>query len=180
MKMARLLTLAAVPFVLVACPAERPVDEPWTDPALEPAPPPAPEPVREETVSLDEVAGSGVTGEVEIREVGAQAQVLVRLEDAGPNITYTGGIFRGTCEMPGERVAELPTIETAADGTGQAMATVAIPGWGTAATPQDPATAPAQERLVVAYHRGEEAPTADFQPVTCGELRGDGALRTNY
>jgi hypothetical protein len=213
MKIARLLTLAAVPVVLVACRTDDDrVDDTWTDPALTTEPADTRADAREETISLDEVAGSGVHGEAEIRQVGAQAQVLVRIEDGGPNVTYSGGVYRGTCEMPGERVAQLERIQTTQDGTGQAMSTVNIPGWGTAgatatpqqptpgaattpqdpapgaaATPQQPGTAPQpgttaaqQDRLVVAYHRGDEAPQQGMQPVVCGELRGNGTGVTGW
>jgi hypothetical protein len=193
MKFSKLLTLAVVPVVLVACRTDEDrVDDTWTDPALTTEPAPERE-VREETISLDEVAGSGVGGEAEIREVGAQAQVLARINDGGPNVTYNGGVYRGTCDMLGERVAELQSITTQADGTGQSMSTVSIPGWGTAgtaiatppppATPdeptaQDPATAQPgttqadRDRLVVAFHRGDDADVA--QPVVCGEFRDNG------
>jgi hypothetical protein len=197
MRFARLLTLAAVPVVMVACRTDDTTDDTWTDPALTTEPAVTEPEAREETVSLDEVAGSGVRGEAEIRQVGAQAHVMARIEDGGPNVTYSGGIYRGTCEMPGERVTELDQIVTAQDGTGQAMSTVNIPGWGTGtatgtATPQQPGTATPpqpgtatpqepgatgtqvqQDRLVIAYHRGDAAPQEGIQPVVCGELRGD-------
>jgi hypothetical protein len=200
MKIARLLTLAAVPVVLVACRTDDArVDETWTDPALTTEPVDTRPEAREETISLDEVAGSGVHGEAELRQVGAQTQVLVRIEDGGPNVTYSGGVYRGTCDMPGERVAQLDRIQTTQDGTGQAMSTVNIPGWGTAGaagtqqqpgtpgtpgaagTQQQPGTAQAQQdRLVVAYHRGDEAPQQGMQPVVCGELRGNGTGATAW
>lgn len=182
MKLSKLLTLAVVPAVLVACETDRDqVDDTWTDPALTTEPAPERD-IREESFNLSEIAGSGVSGEVEIREVGAQAQVLTRIHDGGPNVTYNGGIHRGTCDMPGERVAELQSITTQADGTGQGMSTVSIPGWGMgtvatppppATTPQDPAATPGTDegRLIVAFFRGEETAETGVQPVVCGEFR---------
>jgi hypothetical protein len=199
MKVSKLLTLAAVPLVMAACRTDRDdVDDTWTDPGLTttPATTDATE-AREQTVNLDEVAGSGMGGEVRMRQVGGQTEVTVRVENAGPNQTLHGGVHSGTCAMPGEQVAALPQITTDQAGNGQAMGTVNIPGWGTAAgttgtaTPGTAGTGTAgtgtagtgttaqpgvtgtgaQNQYVIAYRTSQDQSAA---PVVCGELRHDG------
>jgi hypothetical protein len=166
MKIARLIGLAVIPAFLVACGTDdTTTDDTWVDPGTTEQPA-VERDAREETVNLSEVGDSGVGGEVEIREIGGQAQVVTRIEDGGPNVSYAGGIYRGTCDMPGEQVAQLESVQTQADGTGQAMSSVSIPGWGTVTG--QPATTDAAGGLVVAYYRGNAGQGA---PVVCGELR---------
>jgi hypothetical protein len=169
MKLTKLFALAVIPAMLIACGTDdTETDDTWTDPGLTEQPA-AERDAREETVGLNEIGDSGVGGEVEIRESGDQAHVATRIEDGGPNVSYNGGIYRGTCEAPGERVAQLEPVQTQADGTGQAMSMVQIPGWGTTRTP-GPETTPGQtaQGLVIAYYRGD---AGQGTPVVCGELR---------
>jgi hypothetical protein len=137
MKISKLVALATLPLVLAACGDRDTADDTWTDPGLTTTPAPdagATADTREETVNLQEVAGSGINGEARLRQMGGQTEVMVRVENAGPNQTLNGGVHHGTCEMPGDRVAELQPITTDAQGTGQAISTVNIPGWGAAGT----------------------------------------------
>jgi hypothetical protein len=171
MRLLRLMPAAALPFLLVACPADRPVDEP-ADPALAPAPVEA-DADREYDVELREVAGSGVTGEATLQRIGVETQVVVHVENAAPNQTLRGAVHRGTCMAVGEQLAPLPTIMTDADGQGHATGLAAIPGW-----PPVAGTPPEQhEALVVAYHAGGTGgPDEELtgQPIACGELHGNG------
>lgn len=184
MRISKFITLAAFPLVLAACGTDDNVDDTWTDPGLTTTPetPATPE-VREHTVDLNEVAGSGLDGEARLRAVGGQTEVMISVEDAGPNQTLHGGVHRGTCEMPGEQVASLQQIVTDREGNGQAMSTVNIPGWGTTAgttargTTMDTTvartttTTGVQNQYVIAYRTSQDQ-TAPA--VLCGELRDVG------
>jgi hypothetical protein len=178
MRIANLFTLALVPAVMLACRPDDTADEPWAEPAAEEEQRVEPD-VHE--FNLSEVAGSGVSGEARVTAVGAQHEVMVRMEDAAPNTSYQGGIYRGTCDQPGERVAQLQAIETNAMGAGQATSTVTMPaGWRDAdrttttqpaATTQDTlprtTTVDRDDRdFVIVYHRGDDL----AQGVLCGDI----------
>jgi hypothetical protein len=151
MRISKLLTLAIVPLALACRVDDTAVEEPWTDPALE-APAEAPE-MREMDVNLTEVEGSGVGGEAHLRQLNGQTEVTVRVEDAPASASLDGHIHRGTCGEIGEVVVALQSIQTNADGQGQATSTVNIPGLANG------------EEFVVVYHSGP-----DMAPIVCGEI----------
>jgi hypothetical protein len=183
MRIANVFTLALVPAVMLACRPDDTADEPWAEPAAEEQEEPRAE-VHE--FNLSEVAGSGVSGEVRMTAVGAQHEVMVRMEDGAPNTSYQGGVYRGTCDQPGQRVAQLQAIETNAMGAGSATSTISIPGLRngtqpTTTTPQTgqdpvagetPTTTQQDDRdFIIVYHRGDDI----TQAVLCGDIdRGRG------
>jgi hypothetical protein len=183
MKISKYIALAAFPLVLAACGTDDDMDDTWTDPGLTTTPETTATPeTREHTVDLDEVAGSGLNGEARLRAIGGQTEVMISIENAGPNQTLYGGVHRGTCDMPGEQVASLQQISTDAEGNGQGMSTVNIPGWGTTAattgTPTTtgdtlagtPGTTAAANQHVIAYRTSQDQ---NAPLVLCGELRTD-------
>jgi hypothetical protein len=171
MKIANVLSLVLVPGLLLAC-APDDTDEPWADPAAEAPPPEERREVRD--IGLSDMFDSGVTGEAQMTAVGAQHEVMVRMENAQPNTSYQGGVYRGTCDEPMDRVAQLQAIETNAMGAGSATSTVNIPMVGDRpAQPTQQDTLPRTDRddrdMVIIYHRGDTVQ----QGVLCGSIDGN-------
>lgn len=151
--------LAFAPFVLAACAAPDTAEDAETAaeeaPAAE-APPvtPAPEPATHmaQFTALNE---SGTTGQVEIRAVGVGTELRVTLTGATEGV-HQGMVHAGTCEAPGEVIAQLQPITVDATGIGEATSEV------TAAlnTVMD-------GNHVVIYHEAGGEPGA---PVTCATI----------
>jgi hypothetical protein len=127
--------------LLVACGDDRPDGDPaFTEtetmsPATE-APPAGPATPPEamspaamsETAELRELQGSGIGGEVTVRDRGAQSEIMVRLTGSQANTTHPGHIHSGTCDAPGGVVQALEPINADATGTGTMTTTVDLPG----------------------------------------------------
>lgn len=123
-KILRFSAVALVPFVILACEPPDP-DEPVLE--EEPDTPVVDEPVEErefevgdeETVSLDEVDDSGVTGEAHFTVEGdMQTRVMVEVDGAPPNANLTAHLLFGECDPMGEPIQELEQITTDAEGEG--------------------------------------------------------------
>lgn len=152
--------LIGVVLVVAGCPSpERPPD---TTPETPAPAAPATEPITPtpdaERVSLAEVQGSGITGEAEVRESGAQSSVMLTLRGAPPNSTLQAHIHSGSCAAQGPVVAPLEPVITDAEGLGTSMTTVDVP-IGTLRDGQH----------YVQAHQPGGTPGA---PVACGEIGG--------
>lgn len=105
-----------------------------------------------QTVQLQPLNDSGITGEATVTDRGTQTEVLVRLTGAPANSEHPGHIHSGTCSSVGGVVQPLEPITTDAAGTGSATATVDMA----------PATIMDGQHIVV-YHSGGP-------PATCAEV----------
>lgn len=77
----------------------------------------------EVTVTLSPVAGSGVSGDADLRSSGASTRVEVELTGVNPGTTYTPEIHSGTCMEAGATVA---TLEPAVASDMEAASTSTI------------------------------------------------------
>lgn len=112
------------------------------------------------TVVLNELRGSGVTGEATIAPgtASGQTSASVTLNAAGDaGGVHQGHIHQGTCAQLGGPVVPLPAV-TVAGGTGTATSDVAVD-----------AMSVMDGGHVVAYHEAGANPGA---PVVCGEIPG--------
>lgn len=107
------------------------------------------------TVTMQPLNNSGISGEATLSEQGGQVQVMVRLTGGQPNATYPGHVHQGTCESLGAAVVPLESVTTDASGSGTSTSTVSQP-LGTLANGSH----------VVNYH-GEGG-----QAVSCGPITG--------
>lgn len=108
-------------------------------------------------VSLQQVGGSGVTGEATISAQGEGTMVMVTLMNA-PQGPHAGHIHQGTCDSPGQIVAPLETVTIpTANGNGTSHSTV-------------PLGVPAMMdgRHIIAYH--ENAGDNPGAPIVCGSI----------
>jgi hypothetical protein len=118
MKMLRLGAVASMALAVAACPADRQPDPTFDDPAvMPPAEEPAVAPPAAETVMLEEVAGSGVTGEVHAAPRDNQTHIMLMLRNAPADESIGSRVHSGTCESPGPELARLDAVST--DGMGQ-------------------------------------------------------------
>lgn len=77
-------------------------------------------------ISLQQVGGSGVSGEATLSAQGESTMVMVTLTNV-PQGPHAGHIHSGTCESPGPVVAPLQEISVAqANGTGSSHSTVPV------------------------------------------------------
>lgn len=108
-------------------------------------------------VSLQQVGGSGVTGEATISAQGEGTMVMVTLMNA-PQGPHAGHIHQGTCANLGEVVAPLETITVpTANGTAMGHSTVSM---GVPAIMDG--------RHIIAYH--ENAGDTPGAPIVCGSI----------
>lgn len=78
-------------------------------------------------ISLQQVGGSGVTGEATLSAQGDGTMVMVTLMNA-PQGPHVGHIHQGTCQNPGQPVAPLQDVAVPqANGTGSSHSTVSVP-----------------------------------------------------
>lgn len=124
--------LATVAFVATAC-ADQPdadIDDLEIPPAAETSVPPATPPVQPadimpaQTLAMNSVGGSQVTGDVEIDDQAGQLMVNVHLTNSSDGAVHQGHIHTGTCEAPGAVVQPLGEVTIGADGTGMSENTV--------------------------------------------------------
>jgi hypothetical protein len=106
-------------------------DTETTTPATETPPTAAPAPgapagEMAQSAELRELQGSGVGGDVTVRDRGTQTEVMVRLTGTPANSTHPGHIHSGTCDAIGGVVQALEPINTDATGTGTMTATVDV------------------------------------------------------
>jgi hypothetical protein len=150
----------ALPLFLyfAACGEEqRPADDPFVDGVgADGGPlttPPAAPMDMDQRAQMQALQGSGVGGEVTVREMGNQTQVMVRLTGGTANATHPGHIHSGTCQNIGAVVQALEPITADASGAGTMTSTLDLP----------PATVMNGQHIVV-YH-GEGG-----NPVACAAI----------
>lgn len=168
MRSTRFWALAGLPFALAACGGGDDAvegDAETTTVAVDTTMP-APAPMGTDTgmagaqamggaVTMNAVGSSGVTGQAQFMEQGAQTMVMVTLTAQG-NTTHSGHIHTGTCDAPGSVVVPLQDV-TLANGTGSSSSTIEVP----LATVMN-------GQHIVAYHAGSGADAG--APVVCGQI----------
>lgn len=108
-------------------------------------------------ISLQQVGGSGVTGEATFSAQGEGTMVMVTLMNA-PQGPHSGHIHQGTCESPGQIVAPLQDVTIpAANGTGSSHSTAEVS-----------ISAVMNGQHIVAYH--ERAGDNPGAPIVCGSI----------
>ncbi|WP_420125989.1 hypothetical protein [Longimicrobium sp.] len=107
------------------------------------------------TVTMNAVGTSGVTGQAQFMSEGEGTMVMVNLTAQG-NSTHSGHIHQGTCDAPGEVVVPLQDV-TLSNGAGSSSTTIQVP----LATVMN-------GQHIVAYHASSgDNPGA---PVVCGQI----------
>lgn len=163
MKIARISTFLPLALLITACGGDEPETDsivvgdtamiaPTTEPAgtVAPAAPGA----ATQTVQLDPLGDSGVSGEATLTRTNGQTQVMVRLTGTPGNTTHPGHIHSGSCEAPGPPVQPLESVTTDATGSGTATSTVTV----------DEATV-FNGQHIIQYHQAGGGPG-----VTCGQI----------
>lgn len=160
MKLTRLLSLAAVPLVMLACaPADDDVDVLEDDAAFE-EPMVMEEPgammdMDMQTMDFMALGDMGHTGQVQVMPMGMQTQIMVTL--SGPEAgAHMGHIHQGTCDNLGSVVVPLETVDVMDGAPGTSTSTVDIP-----------AETVMNGQHVVAYHVAGGEPG---QPVVCANI----------
>lgn len=163
MTILRLGAVAGVALMLASC-GERETDVAVVeDPAVMPpaeAPPAAP--AVAEQASLQEVAGSGVTGEIQVTPRAGETHVVLMLQNAPPNESLGSRVHSGTCESPGPELASLDAVST--DGMGQGRSETSV------------GHAPhlvMDGNHIVAVHRPGADPERDM-PIACATIPASG------
>jgi hypothetical protein len=113
MKVSAVVLLVPGVLLLAACGPDRPED---VD-----VPPAA------ERVSLDEMQGSGTTGEVAVTPRDGETHIVVEVMNAPRDESLDVRLHSGTCQNPGPEIANIGTIRTTDDGRGAIDATVGHP-----------------------------------------------------
>jgi hypothetical protein len=118
--------------------------------------PVAPRDVTAELVALTDLP---VGGSIYIDGAGESPVISASLRGAEEGIHH-GHVHSGTCEQPGPALVALQSIDTGADGAGEAMSTVDIPF----ATLTD-------GNHIVVYHEANGTPGS---PIVCGAIPAEG------
>lgn len=77
-----------------------------------------------ETAQLEELAGSGVGGEVTVADRGGQTEIMVRLTGAPADSEHPGHLHSGRCDAIGGVVQPLQPIQTDSMGIGSMTTSV--------------------------------------------------------
>jgi hypothetical protein len=168
MKISRLMALALAPLLLTACEeqaeetgemAESIAAAPDANAGQEFALDTVGEEGMQAAFALNELNGSGVTGEATLAPAGTdRSSVTITLNSpADDGATHQGHIHTGRCDAMGTVVVPLPPVMISG-GTGTATSTVAVD----AMTVMD-------DGHIVLYH---EAGGQPGRPLVCGEIPG--------
>jgi hypothetical protein len=157
MKTRRIITLGAATAMVVACtPADGPPNAVVAD-TEETNAPVVPPPTAQAT-TLEEVAGSGVTGEVQAVPHEAATEIAVMVRNAPPHAVLGVRVQTGSCRTPGRELAAIDPIRTDAMGQGEIRTTVG----------QAPQLLMDGSRLIAVYAPGAQ-PGQD-QPIACTRI----------
>jgi len=156
--------LALVAF-LTACPGDRAADQQvgvgQEFPATTVDPAPAPAAPAMQMVQVEEMHNSGVTGQAHLMPRNGRTEVQLTVNNIPANTNIEARIHRGTCEAPGEAVANLSNVSADAARRGTSETDVGHPitmlGDGM--------------HVLVLLPTGADAGQA---PLACGSLRADG------
>lgn len=86
-----------------------------------------PDPVMTETtqqVPLQDMTGTGVTGELFVTPMPDSVIFHVNVNDAAPEMTLPVRVMAGTCESPSQEIAVLEAVRTGALGNGRGQRTL--------------------------------------------------------
>jgi hypothetical protein len=162
----RLLGPAALVALLAACPGDRPADqqvgvgEEFPATTVDPAPAPAAAPMQ--TVQVEQMHNSGVSGEAHLMPRNGRTDVHLTVRAIPANTNIEARIHRGTCEAPGEAVANLSNVSADAARTGRSETDVGHPS--TLLTDG--------QHVLILLPTGADAGQA---PLACGELHAGAA-----
>jgi hypothetical protein len=112
-------------------------------------------------VAMNAVGASGVTGQVQVMDHGANESMIAVTLNAPGTTTHSGHIHEGTCDAPGKVVVPLQDV-TLANGTGTSSTTIPVP----LATVMN-------GKHIVAYH--EKSGSEPGGPVVCGAIPAQAA-----
>jgi hypothetical protein len=157
MRILKLGAVAGLALALAACPDRDREDPALRDDAVAERPTDAPPGA--ETADLQEFAGSGVTGQVQVTPRNGQTEVVVMVKEARPNSSVAVSMHTGTCEAPGPRVEELGTVSTDQMGQGQMQTTVGL----------EPRQVMNGMHVVAVHEEGREAAS----PIACARIPED-------
>ncbi|MGH7445018.1 MAG: hypothetical protein ACREKM_09085 [Longimicrobiales bacterium] len=158
--------IATITVVAAAC-ADQPdteVDDLDIPPASETSVPPATpaaDDMPAQTLTMNSVGGSQVTGDIEIDDDAGQLAVNVHLRNSTDGAVHQGHIHTGTCDALGSVVEPLAEVTVGSDGEGTSENTVMIP----MATVLD-------GQHVVAFHEAGGNPGAS---IVCAAIPAQGA-----
>jgi hypothetical protein len=125
MKMLKLGAVAGVAMMLAACPDRQDDVAVTDDTAMTPTTEaPAAAPMAAEQANLEPVAGSGVTGQIQVTPRDGSTNVVLMLQNAPPNESIGSRVHSGTCESPGPELARLDAVSTDDMGRGQSETSV--------------------------------------------------------
>jgi hypothetical protein len=164
MRRLRLLSPLAVVAFLAACPGDRTADQQVGVGEEFPATTVDPAPVAPamHMVQVEEMHNSGVSGEAHLVPRNGRTEVQLTVHSIPANTNIEARIHRGTCEAPGEAVANLSNVSADAARRGTSETDVGHPitmlGDG--------------QHVLVLLPTGADAGQA---PLACGSLRTDGA-----
>jgi hypothetical protein len=156
MKLARMGAVFVLALGVAACPdRDEPADRNETAAADTPTIQQQRAEVGIEHIDMQEIAGSGITGEASIAPDGQNTRVMVRLMGGTPG-QKNGHIHSGTCDNLGPVLYELQAVDVAQGGAGTVTSTIN--------SPYEQVTAGSH---VIAYHESGGQPG---RPVVCGEI----------
>jgi hypothetical protein len=145
--------LLALTLPLYGCPGDRPAaDEPWDEEPLA-----AEDLIMDpETIRLDEVNQSGITGEATATHTRDEVAVVLALTGLTPGQSYDAHVHRGRCAEGGPVAVPLEAVMAEQDGA------------GTSTTVVQAAELPPEVPVFIQVHGTGGA------PVACGDVPGHG------
>lgn len=119
MRTYRLVPVSVIALVVTACPGEQPPVEIGAEREPEPV-------VTEATrqADLDDLVGTGVSGELVVTPFSDSVVVHLSLNDAEPNATHGARLQEGTCAIPGRVVELLGAVLTGELGNGRSQRSI--------------------------------------------------------
>lgn len=164
MNRSKLVALGCLPLVLAACGGGDDVAVEDTGPVVEtvdttgmaaaPAPMDTGMAAGMNTVQMNPVGNSGVSGEAALSDANGQTQVAVTLTGTTGTGTHQGHIHQGTCDSPGQVVAPLQPITAGASASSTSTASL-------------PMSTVMDGRHIVVYHEAGGSPGS---PIVCGAI----------
>lgn len=119
MRTSRLVPIPVLALIVTGCPGEQP--------PVEIGPEREPEPVVTEATrqaELEDLVGTGVSGELVVTPFSDSVVVHLSLNDAEPNATHGARLQEGTCAIPGRMVELLGAILTGELGNGRSQRSI--------------------------------------------------------
>jgi hypothetical protein len=133
MRAPRMIGTVAIVALLTACPGDRTTDrqvgvgEEFPATTVDPAPAPAPAPAAMQMVQIEPMQGSTVSGEAHMTPRNGRTDVRLTVQGIPANQNIEARIHRGSCEAPGEAVANLSNVSRDQAGMGNSETDVGHP-----------------------------------------------------